>query len=49
MNIQPLTISSRPGQFFIWMDAFFASCEQAIHPELEVTCYNRQRAGMAVL
>jgi len=35
MNIQPLTISSWPRAILhLDADAFFASCEQAIHPEL---------------
>ncbi len=36
MNTQPLTISSWPQAILhIDADAFFASCEQAIHPELK--------------
>jgi len=35
MNVQPLTISSWPRAILhLDADAFFASCEQAIHPEL---------------
>src|SRR5512146_3369704 len=35
MNTQPLTISSWPRAILhLDADAFFASCEQAIHPEL---------------
>ncbi len=35
MDIQPLTIRSSPGAILhLDVDAFFASCEQAIHPEL---------------
>lgn len=36
MNTQPLTISSWPKAILhVDADAFFASCEQAIHPELK--------------
>ena len=36
MSNQPLTISSWPQAILhIDADAFFASCEQAVHPELK--------------